>query len=204
LRGPSIVPFSLPMRPRVAPNPQSSSCAGDGASSCLASRILQRFCKRSFGLPRLFASPAPPPIEAPGCPESSLFRLAYGESSGRPENSLLPAWPWAQTPGCPGSRSFWPASGSVSGLPRIPSPLAAPFDGSSGCPKSLTLRQHRLRILGSPRFLRLRLFRSTSTGRPVSCFCGWADLDFPAQLELCILDARPRMNLRVQSGLAYS
>jgi hypothetical protein len=203
LPGPSIVPFSLPMRARVAPAPQSSSCAGDGASSCLASRIFQRLCKRSFGLPRHFASPAPPPIEAPGCPGSSIFRLAYGESSGRPESSPSGL-----------------ALGTDSGLPRIPlllaclgirlrvapnpSPLAPPFDGSSGCPKSLTLRRHRLRILGSPRLLRLRLCRSTSSGRPESCFCGWADVDFPAQLELCILDARPRMNLRVQSGLALS
>ena len=176
------------MEPRVASRLASFSDSVNEASGCPDSSLLQLRL-------RLRLRVAPNPLS---------FRLAYGESSGRPENSLLPAWPWAQTPGCPGSRSFWPASGSVSGLPRIPSPLAAPFDGSSGCPKSLTLRQHRLRILGSPRFLRLRLFRSTSTGRPVSCFCGWADLDFPAQLELCILDARPRMNLRVQSGLAYS
>jgi hypothetical protein len=43
--GPSIVPFSLPMSLRGAPNPRSSSCAGDGASSRLDSRILQRLCK---------------------------------------------------------------------------------------------------------------------------------------------------------------
>jgi hypothetical protein len=140
------------MRLRAAPNPQSSSCAGDGASSFLSSRILQRFCKRSFGSPRLPASPAPPPIETPGCPSSSIFRLAYGESSGCPEGSLLPAWPWAQAPDCPGSRSFWPASGSVSGLPRIPSPLAAPFGGSSGCPKSLTFRCTVSASSGRPNF----------------------------------------------------
>ena len=88
-------------------------------------------------------------------------------------------------------------------MPRSFAP-SAPVNGSPGCPESRTLRRCRLRILGSPQLLRLRLCRSTSSGFPESCFCGWADVDFPAQLELCILDARPWMNLRVQSGLAHS
>jgi len=199
----SLLQLRLPMSLRVSPNPASSDLAGDGASSCLDSRILQRLCVRGSRFPRLLASPAPPPTKASGCPASSIFRLAYGESSG-----------------CPESSPSGLALGSTSGLPRLPrllaclgislwvapnpSPLASPTGGSPGCPELRTLRRRRLRILGSPRLLRLRLCRSTSPGFPESCFCGWADVDSPAQLELCILDARPRMNLRVQSGLAHS
>jgi hypothetical protein len=140
---------------------------------------------------------------APGCPVTRIFRLAYGESSGRPESSPS-GLALGSTSGLPRLQNFLPASGSVSRLPRILSPLATPFGGSSGCPESHTPRRRRLRILRSPRLLRLRLCRSTSSGFPESCFCGWADDDSPSQLELCILDSRPWMNLRVQSGLAHS
>jgi hypothetical protein len=198
-----LLQLRLPMRLRVAPNPRSSGLAGDGASSFLDSRILQRLCERSSRSPLLLASPAPPPTEAPGCPVSSIFRLAYGESSGRPEASTFRprlrlsfrVSPAAELLAC-----LWI---SLRVAPN-PSPLAAPADGSPGLPESRTFRRRRLRILGSPRLLRLRLYRSTSSGCPESCFCGWADVDSPAQLELCILSARPWMNLRVQSGLAHS
>jgi hypothetical protein len=239
---------------RVAPNSQSSSCAGDGASSRLDSRILQRLCKRSSGLPRLSASPAPPPDEASGRPESCILRpdrrwsfelprLSHPSAAPGARFRVAPAphlsssayrlrlrvAPSPQPSGLPTVRVFrlprilspsGLAFDSTSGSPRLPrllaclgirlwvapnpSPLALPADGSPGCPEFLTLRRCRLRILGSPRLLRLRLCRSTSSGFPESCFCGWADVDSPTQLELCILDARPWMNLRVQSGLAHS
>jgi len=89
-------------------------------------------------------------------------------------------------------------------LPRILDRLATPTDGFSGCPESRILRRRCFRVLGLPRILRLQLCRSTSSGYPESCFCGWADDDSPTELELCILDPRSRMNLRVQSGPAHS
>jgi len=89
-------------------------------------------------------------------------------------------------------------------FPRIRNPLAPPSNESPGFPESRILCRRRLRLFGSPRILRLRLCHSASSDFSESCVCGWADDDSPAKLELCILDARPRMNLRVQSGLAHS
>jgi hypothetical protein len=150
------------MEPRVASNLASFSGSVSGTPGCPVSPLLQLRLRL-----RLRVAPSP---ASSGLPTVSL-RVA--------PNSLLPAWPWVQTPGRPDCRACWPASGSVSGLPRIPSPLATPTDGSSGCPEFRTSRRRRLRILGSPRLLRLRLCRSTSSGFPESCFCGWADDDSP-------------------------
>ena len=79
----------LSMSLRVSPDSASSGCAGDGSSSFLESRILQRYWRR----------------EAPGCPESSLLQhrllmslrvspdpassgCTDGEFSGIPDSSL--------------------------------------------------------------------------------------------------------------------
>ena len=64
----------LAMSLRVAPNSASSGFSGDGDSSILASRILQRCWRSASGLPRILLSQPRLPDEAPGCPESCIFR----------------------------------------------------------------------------------------------------------------------------------
>jgi len=68
----------LPMIHRVAPASSSSGFAGDGAPSCLASRILRRFRGWSFGSPRSFARPGAPPSVAASFPAPCTFRLCLG------------------------------------------------------------------------------------------------------------------------------
>ena len=198
-----LLQLRLPIGLRVSPLPRSSGLTGDGSSSCLNSRILWRLREWSSRSPRRSASSVPPPDVAPGCPGAASSGLPTVTLRVSP-NDDLPAWLWAQAPGYPDSCPIWPASGPDFEFPRIRDPLAAPVNGSPGFPESRTLRRRRLRSSGSPQILRLRLCRLASSSFPESCLCGWADVDSPAKLELCILGARPRMNLRVQSGLAHS
>ncbi len=142
--------------------------------------------------------------QAPGCPDSLLLQLrllsGFGlprildlpaclrPVSGFPRILDLPAWPWAQSPGCPGSCAF--------GLPRDGFPS---FPGSS-----VPWRRRQMDLRVSPNLAPSGGTASASSERSESCVYGWADDDSPFGLELCILGPRPRMNLRVQSGLARS
>jgi len=113
----------FPMRLRVSPFPASSGCAGDGSSSFLEFRILQR-CR---------------PNDSPGYPDSSLFQqrlmmrlrvspfpassgCASGEASGLPASSPSAAERWI---------SGFPR---FSHLPAFPAmkPRVAPVLASSG------------------------------------------------------------------------
>jgi len=118
--------FRLPTRLRVAPNPRSSGLTGDGASSCLASRILWRLREQSFRFPRCSVRSAPPPDVASGFPGCRIFRLAYGESSG-----------------CPESSPSGLALGTVSRFPRLLRPLACLGITSSSFPESMILWPRR-------------------------------------------------------------
>jgi hypothetical protein len=64
----------LPMSLRVSPNPSSSGSSGDGDSSFLAPRILQRCWRSTSGLPRILLLQPRFPDESPGCPGSCIFR----------------------------------------------------------------------------------------------------------------------------------
>jgi hypothetical protein len=76
--------------PRVAPVSRSSGCVGDGATSCLVSRVLRRLWRSSFRLPLGLALPVAPPGGSASFLASATFRLCLGfESSGFPESSLL-------------------------------------------------------------------------------------------------------------------
>jgi hypothetical protein len=78
----------LSMSPRVAPVSASSGCAGDGSTSCPASRVLRRLWRWCFGLPLGIALPAAPPGGFASCPALRTFRLCLGfESSGCPDFS---------------------------------------------------------------------------------------------------------------------
>ena len=134
-------------------------------------------CPKLFGSHRLRSSGRPksplrqsPPDASSGCPDSYIFRLAYGESPGHPGPSLR--------------LRRHPANFQVS-------PAVAP-SGSTG----------RL-IFRSPRISLSGVAANASPGFPGSCVRGWVD-DEPGQPELCILQRSRRMNLRVQSGVAYS
>ena len=104
----SLLQLRLRLSFRVAPSPQSSGLSGDGASSCLDSRIFQRLCERSFRLPRLLASPAPP---------SMRLRVAP-----KPAPSGLPTVRVFRSPRILSPSGL--ALGSPSGSPRLPRPVA--------------------------------------------------------------------------------
>jgi len=166
--GPSIVPFSLPMSLRGAPNPQSSSCAGDGASSRLDSRILQRLCKRSSGLPRLLASPVPPPDESPGCPESYILRPAGDGASSFLDSRILQrlrerSFRFPRLLASPAPPPMWlrvAPSPASSGLPTVsprvaPNPLLPAWPGAQppGCPGCRAFWLALGSVSGLPRIL---------------------------------------------------
>jgi len=152
----------------------SSSCAGDGASSRLDSRILQRRCKRSSGLPRLSVSPVPPPDEAPGFPVTSIFRLGRRWSFELPRLSH-PSAVVCEVSGCPVSsllqfllrlRLRVAPSPQSSGLPTVslrvaPNPLlpAWPWAQSPGRPGCCSSCLPRDQSPGFPGFLTLWLRR---------------------------------------------
>jgi len=92
----------LPMIPRVSPVPRSSGCAGDGSSSFLESRILQRYRRR----------------EAPGSPESSLLQHRLSMSLRVSPDSASSGCADGELPGIPGSRSIGCAAWWISGSPR--------------------------------------------------------------------------------------
>jgi len=78
-----------------------SGFAGDGASSCPASRILRR-CRLT---------------NSPGCPGSLALRYRRRSVFGLPRTLDLPA-PADGSPSCPGSRTIRLCHRRTSGLPR--------------------------------------------------------------------------------------
>jgi hypothetical protein len=91
---------------RVAPVSASSGFAGDGLSSCLASRVLRRIWRWCFGLPLGSAFPVAPPGMVAGCPAlPHLPALPWVQVSGLPR-ILSPSAPVDGSPSCLGSRTL--------------------------------------------------------------------------------------------------
>jgi hypothetical protein len=59
---------------QVSPAPAPSGFSGDGDSGCPVSRILQCCWRPISGLPQILLLQPRFPDEAPGCPESCIFR----------------------------------------------------------------------------------------------------------------------------------
>jgi hypothetical protein len=165
----------LSMSRQVAPASASSGLAGDGSSSRLESRILQRIRRLSSGFPHSFALPIAPADESPGFPGSCIFRLCRRRIFELPQISRPSALLALMLRVSPGHRSSSCASRCgcefprvphlpalprviVSGLPRILSP-SAPAGGFPSCLGPRTLRLCRPCVFGSPRILHLRLGR---------------------------------------------
>jgi hypothetical protein len=163
----------LSMSRQVAPASASSGLAGDGSSSCLESRILQRVQRSSPELPRSFALLVAPADESPGHPGFCIFRLCRQRIFESPRisrpSSLLVTALWASPRyrsascasrcGCELPRILHlPALPWVQAFrfPRILSP-SAPADGLPSCPGSRILRLCRPCVLEFPRVLHLRL-----------------------------------------------
>ena len=114
-----LLRLRLPMSPRVAPVSASSGCAGDGSSSCPASRVLRCLWRWCFGFPLSIALPAAPPGGFASCPALRTFRLCLGfEFPGCPESSL------------PRRRLM------VSRVASVPASSGFAVPASSGCPES--------------------------------------------------------------------
>ena len=91
---------------RVTPVSASSGCAGDGASSFPASRVLRRFWRCCLGSPLGSALPAAPPGVVASCPAlPHLPALPWVQVSGLPR-ILSPLAPADGSPSCLGSRTL--------------------------------------------------------------------------------------------------
>jgi hypothetical protein len=99
----------LSMIPRVSPVPRSSGCAGDGSSSFLESRILQRSWRR----------------KAPGSPESSLLQHRLLMSLRVSPDPASSGCTDGEFPGIPDS--------SLHRLRRLVDLRVAPVTAPSGC-----------------------------------------------------------------------
>jgi len=171
------------------PSSSISGFAGDGASSCLESRILRR-CRLTDPQVALNSGPSvSPSIRSSGCPASRIVRLRLvvsqvalglapsgcvsGESSSLPE-PLSSGIPSGEAPSCPGSSIPWSRRWS-----RL-----------SGCPESQVLRRCDDWICGSPRITVPRLSVYASPGFPGFAIYGWVDDESLAVFELCILSSR--------------
>jgi len=99
----------LSISPRVSPVPASSGCAGDGSSSFLESRILQR-CRQ---------------CEAPGFPESPLLQHRLLMSLRVSPDTASSGCADGEFPGIPGS--------SLHRLRRLVDLRVAPVDSPYGC-----------------------------------------------------------------------
>jgi len=163
----------LSMSRQVAPASASSGLAGDGSSSRLEFRILQRIQRLSSELPRSFAPLVAPVDESPGCPVPASSGCAGDRHSSCPESRVLQRfWCWrfgfplgtALPSALPGVGCEFPRTlhlpalprVKVFRLPRILFPLA-PTDGSPSCLGSRILRLCRPCVFGLPRVLHLRL-----------------------------------------------
>jgi hypothetical protein len=167
------------------------------------SRVFQLGRRWSLGLPRF------PHLSAALV---AKLRVAPALASPAPPSMSLRVAPNRHPPACLRPISGFPQISTfrlASGVSLRVAPAAAPFglprDGFPGCP-GLSVPRRRLQadLRVSPNFAPSSGTASASSERSESCVYGWADDDFPARLELCILGPRPRMNLRVQSGLARS
>ena len=192
------------MRFRVAPHPASSSCTGDGSSSFLESRILWRSL----------------PSESPGCPESSLLQSRLPMSLRVAPNPASSGCADGESPGCPESSLPQRTGWWISGLPRLSHLPAFPALNLRVAPNLHLFQRRLLLIFGLPRF-------STPSARcrwiprfprfshpPVAPYPRLRVSPNPAFTAGSMMtprlnsnfasSARPRMNLRVQSGLAHS
>ena len=99
----------LSMSLQVSPVPRSSGCAGDGSSSFLESRILQRYWQR----------------EAPGFPESSLLQHRLSMSLRVSPKTASSGCADGEFPGIPDS--------SLHRLRRLVDLRVSPANAPSGC-----------------------------------------------------------------------
>jgi len=175
------------MSRQVAPASASSGLAGDGSSSCLEFRILQRIQRISSELPRCFALLVAPVDEFPGCPGSCIFRLCRRRKLESPRIRVLR---------CPWFPALWVSPRHL--LPVAPPGVVASFPASctfrlclglksSGCPESFFPRRRLMvsRVASVPASSGFAVPASSSC--PESCIYGWVNDDFPLILELCIL-----------------
>jgi len=178
----------LSMSRQVAPASASSGLAGDGSSSRLESRILQRIQRLSSELPRSFAPPVAPVDESPGLP-----RFLH-----------LPAVPATDIRVAPNLASFSASGAGALGFPSAPlfhlrfPVLVASFPAPStfrlclgskfsGCPEHSFLWRRLMvsRVASVPASSGFAVPASSSC--PESCIYGLVNDDFPVILELCIL-----------------
>jgi hypothetical protein len=134
-------------------------------------------CPKLFGSHRLRSS---------GCPKAPLRRSPPDASSGYPDSYIF-RLAYGESPGRPGPSLR---------LRRLP----ANFQVSLAVVPSSSTGRSRLR---SPQIPSSGVAANASPGFPGSCVRGWVD-DEPGQPELCIFQRGWKMNLRVQSGVAYS
>jgi hypothetical protein len=119
-------------------------------------------------------------------PQSPLRQLPLDASSGYPDSYIF-RLAYGESPGRPGPSLR---------LRRLP----ANFQVSLAVVPSSSTGRSRLR---SPQIPSSGVAANASPGFPGSCVRGWVD-DEPGQPELCIFQRGWKMNLRVQSGVAYS
>jgi len=163
------------MSDRVSPARSSSGFPGDGATSCLVSRILRRCPPPDFGFPRLPASCCACRCSLRVTPVSaSSGSSSDGDSSFLVSRTLQ--WVWRSISGlprilllqprCPMSLRVAPnpassgrADGKFSGCPSSSVPRPRQLVKAPGFPESRTLWRLRLRVSGGHRSLLQRLDR---------------------------------------------
>jgi len=188
---------------RVASSSALFSCAGDGWSSCLASRILWRSRRLSRRLPRCPALPASPLRASTGSPRHShvpafpamALRVAPRfPSFQRCARTALRVAPLPRS-GCCASRCFRrvaPVSAppvvpamECAGCPVCSDPSALPALKFAGCPAAPLFQPRLLRLPpGRPGFRFLwRCRGGVSSGCPESCF--------PQRCRFCVPRVAP-------------
>jgi hypothetical protein len=136
------------MNLRVPPSAASSGFSGDQSSSCLESRILQRYLAAAIRVApalRLVSAASRHRLRVAPSPASSGCRRRIFES---PRISI-------------------PFSGTVGAAPGCPfAPPVSPLDPSAGCPARWIFRLRLGCLGGSPRFLSLGVADWRSSGSP--------------------------------------
>ena len=182
-----LLQLRLSMSRQVAPASASSGLAGDGSSSHLESRILQRAQRKNPELPRCLASgcacrcvpgfprfqhlPAVPATRFSSCPESRVLRCLWCWRFEFPLSTAHPDAPPGVVASRPASCTFRLCLGSK----------------FSSCPESSFPRRRLMvcRVASVPASSGCAV--PASSGFPESCIYGWVNDDFPVLLELCIL-----------------
>ena len=225
---PSLSITMIPQRTEARINPYRSSVeapgfpvsstsnrAGDGSPSLLESSVLQRslaaslrvspashFCgpalRRLRGSPRIGHLPAMLPAQESGL---QVFPFPGFLESPIPVPSAAPAADPRVSP------AFAPSDAPGDLAPGLPGAFCPPALPASSLQVSLKFSppaQPAMLLQVSPNPASSGCAASASSSVPESCFHGWVDDDFLTGLELCILEPRSRMNLRVLPGLAHS